>query len=531
MQSANTTNIPRQIGQSSLVLIVASICGYGLSFAKEILVAARFGVGPAMDAFYAATTIPYLITGIIGSIITGIFIPVFTEYQTRDHTEAQKIVNSTFTYLSLFLIALMVLVFILAPFLVAVVFPGFNPATTHLTIKLLRLTSLLVFFSNHIYLTTAVLNAQKHFTIPAFSNMLVTITIIACLLWLSESLGIWALTIGLVAGTLLQMVTIGLTLKNRGYHYQPAFIWSHPGLVKMRQFGLLFLLAVLVTHLNILIDRFMASGLPAGSIAAYGYAGRLVDVLLQVFCFSVATAAFPYFVSDVVENKIQQLCDSFVSGVRMLGFILVPMTVFLVIMSRPIIQVLFQRGEFDSAATQITSITLACYVGQLFFLGVGILASRVLLAFKEMKTLLYLTVMGIVLKVLFNMALMTIISPPIAGIALATSGVYLVLIIIELVILRKWLIVLNYRHLLNGLLRTIGASLIMAISLVTFSDILHNQIEGVLFINQIVILLLLGIISLISFLGIALLLKSEEPNKIYTILKRWVFGDTMVITN
>ncbi|MFH1226709.1 MAG: murein biosynthesis integral membrane protein MurJ [Planctomycetota bacterium] len=517
MEKLEPISPPRQIARASIILIIASSLGYFISLLKEILIAARFGIGQEMDAFYASTTIPYIASGIIGSFIIGVFIPVFMESKTNK-TEAQLVLNLTATYIYVFLAALMLLTFSLAHFIVAITFPGLNPETAQLTINLLRLTCVLIFLSNHIYLATAVLNTEKHFTIPAFSNILVTITIIACVFFLYKSLAIWALAIGLVAGTFIQMITVGLALKKQGYFYKPQFNWSHPALIKMRQLGLIYLLAVLAGHFTIVVDRFMASALPTGSIAAYGYASRLVDTLTQVFCFSVATAAFPYFVSDVVEGKTEQLRNSFSSGIRMLGFILIPMTVFLVLMAKPIIQLLFQRGAFDETATHITSITFACYAGQLFFFGVWILATRAFLALKNIKILFYLSLITVIIKILFNLCLMQLIKPPIAGIALSTTTMYLVIMAIAFILLRNRLGSLNGKYILSGIGKIWLSAFVMSLILLMLLRFMHSESTSVLLFKQIINLIIFGGISLVVFLGVAHLLRIEEIQKIRTLL-------------
>lgn len=442
------------------MLFAVSAAGYLLSLLKEILVASSFGIGVGMDAFYAAVTIPYAVSGVVGSLLTGVFIPLFMEYRREGADKAAGLANAVFTWMSVVLLGITVTIFAAAPQMTAFFFPGLNPETALLTAKLLRATSLLVFLSNCVYFSVSVLNAEKKFALPAVSNMLVTAFTIVCVLTLTSFAGIWALAAGLVGGGIAQFWLLDRAIKKLGHPGAVSFDARHPGLARMRRSGAILILALLVGHLNILIDRYMASGLPPGSLGTFGYATRLTDVLLQVFCFSAATAAFPYFIADAVGKNIGRLEESFISGIRMLGFALIPVTAFFAIFSLDVVQVLFQRGAFGPEAAAATAATFAASVLQLFFVGAVILSSRVFFAFGAMWTMLQVNAASVVLKVLFNLAGMKFIDPPIAGIALSMAATYLVLTALCFWILRrKWFRGMRIGRMLAGLAGMAAAAL------------------------------------------------------------------------
>jgi putative peptidoglycan lipid II flippase len=449
-----------RIKRASAVLFIVSGAGYLFSMLKEVLVAANFGIGIGIDAFYASLTIPYFISGITGTLLTGTFTPLFMEYNSVDREKARVFANTVFGMMTLTLLVLMCLVFVFSPQLTALCFPGFQPATAALTVKLSRAACLLVLLTSCVTFASVLLNAEKEFAGPAISNMLITVCTIACVLWLSGSVGIWALMAGVISGNLMQFLVLRNSLKKLNYSVAPAFDSRHPGLIKMRRSGLILLLAVVISHCNLLADRFMISWLPTGSLGAYGYALRLVDVLLQVFCFSTATAAFPFFITDAVGKNHKRLEESFVSGLRMLGFILIPLTVFFVLFSPDIVRVLFQRGAFDGAAARITAFTFSAAVCQVFFVGAVILASRVFFAFNDMKAMLKLNALGLALKVIFNFAFMRVVSPPVAGVALSTAATYLFMILWACFALRRdYLKGMRLSPLLTGLVKITAAAL------------------------------------------------------------------------
>jgi len=512
-------NTNLKIAKAALILIVASTCGHILSLGKEILVANYFGITKVMDAFYAAITVPNLINGVLLSTFGAVFIPVFIRYKLKDKEEANRVASVLINYLSLFLILWAVLIFIFAPWITTYGFHGFEPETNLLAVKLLRIACLVLVFSGLIGAMTGILNAFEHFAWPAFSQMFVTLSTIFFILFFVKKWGIFVLAYGLIAGLIIQFFFLIPIIKHKGYHHYFDFQWRHPAVKEMLFMALPFFIAIVMSELNIVVDRVMASYLTPGSIAALGYAGRLVQVPLVIFSSSIATAVFPFFATQVAENKMEEMKDSLAKSIRMAGFIFIPLTVMLIILARPLIQLLFQRGAFTQEATGLTSIILVCYSFQLFFYTGGILLGRVFFALRQMMTVLKMAIFGLILNVILNFVFIRLITPPAAGLALSTSGVCFFGMLIQFVFLKRRLKSLREKYILKGLVRIIIVSIVMG--WVTFT-LFHrltdmSNFQGVS--GQITLIGLIIILGLAIFGGLSFLLRIEEIGKILEKIK------------
>jgi len=242
----------------------------------------------------------------------------------------------------------------------------------------------------------------------------------------------------------------------------------------------------------------MASYLDPGSIAALGYAGKMAQVPLIMFSSSIGIAVFPFFATQVVEDKTEELRDTLGKSIRMTGFIFIPLTVILVILSRPLIQLLFQRGAFTSWATDLTSIIFSCYLLQCFFYTTETILGKVFLALQDIASLLKITIAGVIMNVILNLIFIRIIVPPAAGIALSTSTVSCITMFFAFLFLKR---------------RPFYLKGVFYMLRVFQEFVIFNSTLG-----QALCLIILGSIGLIIFIGISSILKLPEINRIWQLM-------------
>jgi putative peptidoglycan lipid II flippase len=136
----------------------------------------------------------------------------------------------------------------------------------------------------------------------------------------------------------------------------------------------------------------------------------------------------------------------------MSAFIFIPIAVTIIILAKPLVQLLFQRGAFDTFATDLTSTVLVFLSLQLFFsYSVGIL-QRVIFAFYGMKSVLMITIITTALNVVLNVVFVKIINPPVVGIALASSIVCAVSALLHFFAVKRELTFLHGISILKSIL-------------------------------------------------------------------------------
>ncbi len=504
----------RKIAKASAILIAASSLGYVLSLVKEIMVANYFGITKTMDAFYAAVAFPTLINNVLLATFGAVFIPIFVRYRLRDGGEADHIASVVVNYLFLALLFATLLLFTFAPLVVGSVFHGLSAETAALAVRILKILCATVVLSGLIGVMTGILNSHEHFAAPAFTQMVITATTIIFIALFVGRWGVFVLPWGLLAGLTVQFLILVPIVVRKGYRHHLSLDWRHPAIREMSYLSLLLFVNMLAGQMNVVVDRIMASYLAPGSIAALGYADKLVQVPTIIFSASIAAAVFPFFSVQVAENRIEEMKHSLARSIRMSGCIFMPLTVMLVILAKPVIQVLFQRGAFGPQATELTAIILVCYSFQLFFFGAGLILARVYLVFQDMATLIMMTSLGVALNVLLNIIFMRLFTPPAAGIAFATSVVYGITMSLMLALLRKKMIHLGGSYILRGLAKAAICSVIMGAVMYAVLGLSRHVSAATSDAAVIARVAATGLAGVTAFILSALLLKLEEPRKV-----------------
>ncbi|MCD6310844.1 MAG: murein biosynthesis integral membrane protein MurJ [Elusimicrobia bacterium] len=517
MKAELTTN--QKIAQASAVLIIASVLGHVLSLGKEILVANYFGITKAMDAFYAAVTIPNMINSMLITVFAAVFIPVFIEHRVKNINEANDLASITVTYLMLIFTVFALIIFASSPLIIKYGFHGLSSDVAGLAVKLLKILSFSLILSGLVGIITGLMNSFERFFLPSFSQMFVTIATILFILVFAKTHGVFVLAYGLLAGLLLQIVVLIPAVRKQGFLFRVNFNARHPAIKGILLSSGLFFAAAAINQLNIAVDRIMASYLDSGSIAALSYALKLGQVPLIMFSSSIAIAVFPFFARQAAENKIEELRDALSKSVRMAGFIFIPLTVISVILAKPLIRLLFQRGAFTSEDTELTAVIFICYSFQFFFYTVSNIFGKVILSFKNFAILFKITLFAVLANILLNFVFIKIVRPPVAGIALSTSFVYFIVMLMIGWFLKKKMLYLKSLYVVKGLISisiAVGFAAIASMRMFKFFD---NVVFATAVFGNIFYIVSVSAIYMLVFLFICRLLKLEEPEKIMDVIK------------
>ncbi len=396
-----------------------------LGFVRDMIIAELFGARVAADAFFVAFRIPNLLRRLTAEgAMTAAFIPVFTdEKEKKGTTSAFTLACNVITILALFLAILTAAGELFAPQIVRAIAPGFT-ADDHslkLTTLLTRIMFPYLLFISISAVLTGILNSFGRFFLPALTPALLNIAIITCALLFHDSFEepTVALAIGVIIGGVFQMTLLIRPLAKLGFSFAPSFDLKDK---QTRKIGLLLgpaALGMAVAEINIFVDTLLASLLPEGSISYLYYGNRVTQFPLGVFGVAVGIAALPAMSMEVVRNGKEKLVELVSHSLRLTLFISIPAMAGMIVLSGPIINVLFERGEFDEMARTGSVIALVYYsVGLFAFSAVKPLVSA-FYAMKDTATPSRVAAWCMTLNVALNVLLMGPLLH--GGLALATS--------------------------------------------------------------------------------------------------------------
>lgn len=354
----------RSLTRNASLIGSATMLSRLLGMARDILTASYFGTGPAMSAFVAAFTIPNLFRKLFGEgALTGAFIPVFTEYLEREKRRRAWQMASIILSLLMVFLAVLVAIGLIVTGLISREVAG----EYYLTIRLLRVMLPYLFFVCLTGLLGAVLNSLRHFALPAAAPVLLNLAWIGALLFLCPRFGgrpeekIYGLALGVVIGGVIQAGAQLPGLRKKGFRFRFRLDLHHPAVKRIVYLLGPALLGMGLIQLNVVVDRFLAFLIGPEAPATLYFANRLVQLPLGVFGIALATAVLPLFSSQAASRRREDYKKTLAYSLRMISVVSVPAAVGLIVLRRPIIQLLFQRNSFGPASTSATAWVLLFY--------------------------------------------------------------------------------------------------------------------------------------------------------------------------
>ncbi|MGH8545161.1 MAG: murein biosynthesis integral membrane protein MurJ [Gammaproteobacteria bacterium] len=349
---------------ATLVLVSATVLSKLLGFLRELLVANYFGASAAVDAFTVGLSLATLLGG-IGFALSTAFIPVYRARLAQHGREAAGEFAGTAVLLTLLAAALcMVLLILGSPALVRWAAPGLSPETSRLAIRVTRWLGIFLVSSNMIYIISAIYNALEHFRIPAFTDLLTHVWVLVALVTLSSEFGVMALAAGMVGGSVFVAVFMSVPIIVRHLIKRPGRAWMADVRVLIAFAAPLWLIEVVSQSAGV-VENFFAAGLGAGSVAALGFAKRLMTVTTSLLAVNIARAVFPVLSRLSSEGDIAGFREVISKLLRQYVIVFIPLGLALVAFRQELITLVFVRGAFDATAANTTAAAFAYYAGAL----------------------------------------------------------------------------------------------------------------------------------------------------------------------
>lgn len=513
------SHIIKAAGLMSIATFISRILGY----VKDMILAGIFGATGTADSFFVAFRIPNLLRELFAEgSMSSAFIPVLTEYRTKHgEEEAKRLIRTTFTFIFIFVGLICVAGIIFSPAIVSIIAPGFIPVASKfsLTVVLTRIMLPFLLFISLAALIMGALNVKRIFFIPSLAPAMLNITIIITVLFLVQRMSqpIIAVAIGVALGGFVQFAFQLPSFFKNGYSLIPLYDLKNPGLKKMAILILPATAGMAVAQINIFVSTILASYLSEGSITYLYYSMRLIQFPIGIFGVAMGMAVLPTLSEHSVKGDYGKLGEDFSFALRLLFFITIPAMSGLIALNEPIVNLLFQRGKFDYAATIGTSYALVFYsLGIWSIVGVRVITSC-FYSMQDTKTPVKVAILAVSMNILLSIVLMNFLSY--MGLALANSLASWINISVLSFLLNKKLGKIGWGKIFLSFAKSLFASFVMGfIGWILLQGDLWKT-SGNNFIKS---LLLIGaiLICFTIYLIIVRLFKSEEFYYLYDIIKK-----------
>ncbi len=507
------------LARVALGIAVIGLMSKLLGFIREVVLARYFGATAATDAYLVALVLPSVGVGALINAIVVTFIPIFAEYEARKGEAATfHLVNNTLNFLLLLSVLLGGVGYLLAPQVVTILAPGFHGSQATLAIHLTRIMLPVVIAMSANSIATAVLQSRQHFWVPAVSGLPYNFILITAITLSARYYGIAGVAVGTALAILSQALIQVPFLYRLGFRYQPVLDLREEGLRKMGVLIWPVLVGVAATQFNIVIDRWLASSLPEGSISALNYAFKLVMLPFGLIVSAMTSVTFPLFSQMAATDRQEELGEAYLKTTQVLVLFFVPLTVGMVVLREPFVRAAFQRGAFDVGDTAATSVALLFYSLGMLAYALNDLSARVFFAVQDTRTPVLISVLVMGLNVVLNLILVRPMSH--GGLALATSLASIFGAIGYFVLFRRRYGLKRGRRLLVVMGVAVGASVLMGLVVWELYRLIPHTWSSGNFLRQAMVLLGLTSIGATFYLTIIRVSRISEGDVVFEMITK-----------
>ncbi|MBI2865431.1 MAG: murein biosynthesis integral membrane protein MurJ [Chloroflexi bacterium] len=460
-----------KVASATIILMAAFVASRLLGLARDMIIGGLFGTGPELDAYFAAFRLPDLIFQVIvGAVLGSALIPVFSRYMAKGEDEdGWHVASSCLNLLTLACVVMAIICFALAPWLVPLMTVGLQENYQALAVELTRIMLISAVFFGMGGVVMSILNARQHFLATAVAPVVYNLGIIGGAVFLSGSLGVRGLAVGVAAGSSLYLVVQIPALIRQGMHYRLVASLRHPGVREIARLMVPRTIGAGATQLNFAVALLIASTLAQGSISALNYAWLVAMMPISFFGVAISSAAFPTLAELAALERLNELRRTLLGSLRIVIFLSVPASLGLIILREPLVSLLFQRGKFDGASVAATSSALAFYAAGLIAFGVVEVLTRTFYSLHDTRTPAGIAAGIMLLNIGLSLVLVKFLQH--GGLALSMSVTTVIEAIALSILLHRRLGDFWSRELPSSAAKIGVASLAMAIGVAAFENL------------------------------------------------------------
>jgi len=422
-----------RLARSAGLIGIATMASRLLGVVREIVLAILFGASatPAMDAFNVAFRVPNLVRDLFAEgAMTAAFVPTFTRtLHARGREAAWRLGNLVINALLVVTGVIVVLGIVFADPITRTIASGVEFASVQGKLELTTLlTRIMMPFLTTVAVAVAVmgmLNALHRFFLPALSPaMFNVVTILGAFLLvpLMPSVGlppIAGIAIATVLGGIGQIVVQWPALRREGFRYRPTLNFRDPDVREILRLMGPATLGLAAVQINVLVNTSLATTEPQGAVSWLQYAFRLMYLPIGLFGVSIATAALPDLSKHAALADRDAMRRTISTGLRMMLMLNVPATIGLIVLARPIIELLFEYGRFTPHDTAATAAALMFYSPGLLGYSAVKIASPTFYSLGDSRTPATVSVLSIGVNLALSITLVRVMGY--RGLALGTA--------------------------------------------------------------------------------------------------------------
>ena len=506
-----------KVAKTTIGLMIVTMLSKVLGFGRELALTYVYGANAISDVYITSLSIPSILFSTIASALSTTFIPLFLRIdKSKGRNKSLLFANNVFNIVIVLTILMAIFGFIFVQPLVKLFAMSFEGEKLSLAVDFTRIMIFGIVFIGLSNLMSAWLQISGNFTIPGMISFPYNVLVIGGIL-LSVVGDVRIMAIGTLIGMASQFLFQLPYAIRKGYKYQLYINIRDKDIKKMIFLIMPVFLGIAVNQLNAIIDRSLASTLGDGVITVLNSASRLNSFVMGIFIGTISSVIYPMLSKLSNEDSKNEFIKVITHSVNTVILLIIPISVVAIILAEPVVRIVFERGAFDSNATNMTAIALACYsIGMIGFALREIL-NKVFYSIQDTKTPMINGSIAMVMNIILNIIIIKFLGY--AGIALATSISSLICIVLLFNSLNKKIGYFGQDKIRNTMIKSLISAGIMGV----ITNISYKYLSSILESG-----FTKGVIPLFGSIGIGggvyglllIVLKVEEVKIIIDMLKK-----------
>lgn len=407
---------PTNLYGATILLIVVSLISRGLGFIRESTFANYFGLSSEFDLYLIGAVLPITINTIILYIAQNYFIPNYHKNKSKDY------VISNFLMFFIVLLIASVLLSLSAYPVIKLYIPNLSDDKLMIASNIFRIFILTLPFNGGIAVLSAYLQAEFKFAHPAYSQLILNGSVIILVIFFYNKFNIWSIPIAYLGGTIFQFLYL-LHYSRLDFKFRSIKLINKYNSIIPSKALIIIILTESISQLYLICDRYFYASVDIGGIAALNYAMTIYILPISIISYAISTVIFPKISSYFSENRIQDIQKALYIYLATSIYIFIPISFILYLWGDVLIHIFFQRGKFNSLDTLMTFSILKIYCISLLFYSCYSIINKVIYSLGLIKQLLFLTITGIIIKIILNVILVNIFKQN--GLAFSTTITYI----------------------------------------------------------------------------------------------------------
>lgn len=455
------------------LMVAATLLAKILGMVRNSLIANFYGLGIEAQAYTTAMRLPTMLFDIvIGGVISAAFIPVFNEvWQKESKESAIKFAGKFITMILMICILITFFGILFSDKLIYFLAPEFPPAQHELSRELSNIMFPMIIFTGLAFSFVGILQSFGEYNIPSIISLVSNAAIILYFIIFRDKFGIKSLAVMMVVAWSLQVLVQIPSLIKFKFRFYPSFKLKDKNIIHTLALAGPMLITAWVQPLYSVVNMRIASGMD-GAVVILDNANNIYVIVVGVFSFVVTNLIFPKLSRANVSDKADEAKKLIVTSLKAVCIVIIPLMAGFMILARPIVSIILERGQFTPEAAVMTGRALSCYSVGMVGLAVNEILSKYFFSMQDSKTPFFTAVTSMVCNIILAYTLSAAIG--MSGLALAVACGSIINASLNYILLRRRCGKMLEKSDIISIVKIIISAVVMAVAV----GVLYHFIKG-----------------------------------------------------